>query len=275
MKEYEKCKKLNLGAGYGWKKEGWASLDHSKSNGFLKPINQAWDLPYDDEQFEIIFSSHMIEHISHFKIEETICEINRVMKKGGILRLLTPDLRKLATAYVNNDVDSMKRYMGDGGMMIKKDLGFGHVFMNFLVSEGLDNKILSSDYSEVIAGYAHVYCYDYEMISKILSHYGFENIKECTIDESGIEDHKELRLNPYDKDASFSLIIECKKKEYIPFLHGKALLYGGVYKNDALAPPKHSPLWLCFKMVGLINNISKYIRQKKKDKKSNHVGEKK
>ena len=266
MKGYEKCKKLNLGAGYGWKKEGWISLDHSKSDGLLKLSKQAWDIPHDDEKFEIIFCSHMIEHIPHFKIEQMICEINRVMKKGGILRLLTPALRKLATAYVNNDIDSMKRYTEDGGMMIKKDLGLGHVFMNFLVSEGLDNKILSSDYSEVIAGYAHVYCYDYEMLSKILSHYGFENIKECTIDESEIEDHKELRLNPYDEGASFSLIVECKKKEYIPFLHDKALLYGGVYKNDALAPPKHSPLWLGFKMIGLINNIFKYIHQKKKNR---------
>ncbi len=71
--------KLNLGAGTIWKKEGWEVLDHS-SVKLLKLRDQAWKTPYPDSQFDIVFTSHMFEHISHFKIEQTICEINRIMK---------------------------------------------------------------------------------------------------------------------------------------------------------------------------------------------------
>ena len=98
-----KNKYFNLGAGTEWSKKGWETLDHDDVTKPLKLRNQAWKLPYDNELFEIVFCSHVIEHISHFQIEKTICEINRVMKKDGILRLIAPDLKKLSLAYINND----------------------------------------------------------------------------------------------------------------------------------------------------------------------------
>ena len=92
-RNYEK--KLNLGAGGNWSKSGWEVLDHGTKTLF-QPRGQAWALPYPDETFEIIFSSHMIEHISHYKIEQVICEINRVLKVDGVVRILTPEESKNA-----------------------------------------------------------------------------------------------------------------------------------------------------------------------------------
>ncbi|GAI97106.1 unnamed protein product, partial [marine sediment metagenome] len=65
------------------------------------------------------------------------------------------------------------------------------------------------------------------MLSGLLNNYGFYKIRQCTIDDSEIDEHRELRNCPFDQDANHSLIIECRKKEYIPFSYSKALLHVG------------------------------------------------
>ena len=99
--------KLNLGAGPEWEKTGWCVVDHKKLG--LK-VQQAWRIPYKSNTFKVVFCSHMFEHISHFKIEQVICEINRVMKGGGgVLRKITPNQKKKARADVNKDVKLMDK----------------------------------------------------------------------------------------------------------------------------------------------------------------------
>ncbi|MBI5245405.1 MAG: methyltransferase domain-containing protein [Elusimicrobia bacterium] len=223
---------------------------------------QAWDLPYRDEAFEVIFCSHVIEHISHFKIEQALCEINRVMQKDGILRLLTPDLKKLATAYVNNDRKQMEAFIKDDGSGLKTTLGLGQAFVNFIVSAGYDNFLLSSDFSEILAGYGHVCCYDYEMLSGLLRHYGFHKIRPCDIHDSEIAEHKELRGCPYDKAASYSLIVECRKERFVPFSYDQALLHAGPYRVPDIIPRPRSPLWIAFRKIGYGYNLGKYFLSK-------------
>lgn len=260
--ETVKYNKLNLGAGSNWRKDGWEVLDHMIVTNPFNLRKQAWELPYHDEQFDIIFCSHVIEHISHFKIEQGISEINRVLKKDGIIRFLTPDLRKIATAYVNNDYDKMDLYIREDDSGIKRTLGLGQAFMNFIVSGGVDNLLLSSDFSTIIAGYAHIFCYDYEMLSGLLKHYGFTNIRQCSINESEIEEHKDLRKGPYDRDAGHSLILECRKKQYIPFQAEKALLYTGPYKINIIIPKPYSMISLGLKALAYLNNTYRYFISK-------------
>lgn len=171
----------------------------------------------------------MIEHISHFKIEEVLCEINRVMKVGGILRVLTPDLKKLARAYVDQDKDLLKKYIEEDDSGIRSDLGAGQAFMSFLVSPGYDNFLCDSDLSRPLAGYGHVFCYDFEMLSGLLKRYGFGEIRNPSIDDSLIPEHKELRNGPYDKDRLHTLVVECKKERDAHYSVETCILHGGPY----------------------------------------------
>jgi SAM-dependent methyltransferase len=253
--------KLNLGGGYRWRKDGWENLDH---DGIYNPFGfalQAWQLPHRDESFTACFASHILEHIPHFFIEKTICEINRVMKAGGVLRILTPDLKKLARAYVNNEQDAMKLYLQEDGSNIKLDqrLGSGVVFLNFIVSPGFDSFLISSDFSQVISGYAHLYCYDYQMLSGLLDFYGFDRIRACSIEDSEIPDHKLLRKVPYDIDREHSLIIECHKRIYIPFSPEKALL--PQCPRRIHLSPKYSFLNTILRFAAFIKNLLSYFHQ--------------
>jgi len=56
-------------------------------------IADAGKLPFHNESFEHIFSSHMIEHISHLEINDILKNWVRLLKIGGKLELRCPDLR--------------------------------------------------------------------------------------------------------------------------------------------------------------------------------------
>jgi len=244
--------KLNLGAGPNWENEGWHILDHKveKNSGFkikgnLNKINLK------QNSCDLIFISHTLEHIPHIQIQNVLTEINRIMKKGATIRILIPNLYDIAKAYVNNDSKFFKKAI-DEDHSIRKDLGLGGMFMNFIVSPGQDTILLDRNLNKFIAGYAHLYSYDFKMMKILLSKCGFKNITKKRFCQSKIKDfntpchilgkkpiYKNLnnkfykknnliheykngkykinfKFTGFDKDPLTSLIIEAKKNLYYP-----------------------------------------------------------
>ena len=96
--------KLNLGASPIWNKKGWYILDHKiKKNKNFFISGNAENMNLKKNTCNVVFCSHVFEHIPHLKLPMVIAEINRVMKKNSILRILTPDLEKICNAYVKKD----------------------------------------------------------------------------------------------------------------------------------------------------------------------------
>jgi SAM-dependent methyltransferase len=241
--------KLNVGASPIWEKEGWHILDHKIRGGSeMSIMGDASDIPLESCSCKTIFNSHMFEHIPHTKLESILIEINRVLEKDGILRILTPDLKKIAKAYVDRDEDFFKKAKSEDES-IRVDLGFGGMFMNFVVSPGQDTALFNRQLTEFISGYAHVYLYDYEMIEIILKRCGFYKIAKKEFCDSEFPDYKEplhvsgfdpiwqdlnqefykknnlihyydeingkyninFKITGFDRDPLTSLIVECRK----------------------------------------------------------------
>ncbi|NQT81293.1 MAG: methyltransferase domain-containing protein [Candidatus Aminicenantes bacterium] len=258
--------KLNLGAGPNWSREGWVTLDHNILYPFRLP-RQAWDLSWEDNTFEIVFISHMIEHISHFWIEKTLSEINRVMKDGGILRLLTPDLEVLCKAYVSRDIEKLKLFIHEDNVGtdngIKMTLGPAQALLGFLYSPGYDNFLLDSSRSKLLGGYAHIFCYDFELLSNLLSYYGFTSIERKNIEDSRIKEHRELRGNRYDIDKNHSLVIECIKEKYVQFDKTNSLLLNGPYPyRDVVDCRKYKFTEILLNFSSRIENFYRWLRRK-------------
>lgn len=55
--------------------------------------------PYRDETFDAVFSCHMLEHLFADKAQVCIAEIFRILKPGGICRIVVPDLDKIVGEY--------------------------------------------------------------------------------------------------------------------------------------------------------------------------------
>ncbi len=182
--------KLNLGAGPNWENEGWYILDHKveKNSGF-KIKGNLNKISLKKNSCDLIFISHTLEHIPHIQIQNVLTEINRIMKKGATIRILIPNLYDIAKAYVNNDSKFFKRAI-DEDHSIRKDLGLGGMFMNFIVSPGQDTILVDRNLNKFIAGYAHLYSYDFKMMKILLSKCGFKNISKKKFCQSKIKDFK-------------------------------------------------------------------------------------
>jgi len=55
-------------------------------------------LPFDNEKFDIVFASHILEHFGKYEIDGLIDEWLRVLKKGGELWIYVPNLKWCAEA---------------------------------------------------------------------------------------------------------------------------------------------------------------------------------
>lgn len=60
---------------------------------------------FPDESADLIYASHVLEHISHSKLSEVLKEWHRVLKRGGILRLSVPDFEKIINIYLSEEKD--------------------------------------------------------------------------------------------------------------------------------------------------------------------------
>ncbi|MGC8888265.1 MAG: class I SAM-dependent methyltransferase [Verrucomicrobiia bacterium] len=69
-------------------------------------IQQVEDLSiFPDEYADLIYASHVLEHISHNDVSKVLKEWHRVLKKEGILRISVPDFDKLINVYFSEDKD--------------------------------------------------------------------------------------------------------------------------------------------------------------------------
>lgn len=242
--------KLNVGASTIWEKEGWYVLDHKiQSSVGTKIRGDAANIDLADETCDIVFCSHVIEHIPHVRLPEILSEVNRVLKPGGVLRILTPNLEAIALAYVQRDQIFFEKALQEDET-IRTDLGFGGSFVNFIVSPGQDTVLLDRTLQRFIAGYAHLYCYDFTMLSTILDALGFQTSRSSFC---GSESHElreplhvqglppvweplnqsfyskhglvhrlvdgkyeiNFRLTGFDRDPVTSLIVEARKLSFV------------------------------------------------------------
>lgn len=190
--------KLNLGASRNWEKDGWHVLDHKiKETTGTKISGDIANIGLPDASCDLIFSSHVFEHIPHIKMQAVLAEINRVTKVGGGIRILVPDLKRVATAYVNGDDEFFKVCRREDQSM-RGDLGLGGMLINFIVSPGQDTVLLSRDLKAFIAGYAHLYSYDFEMMRLLLERFGFGDVQQKRFCESDHPDfHEPLHVEGF------------------------------------------------------------------------------
>lgn len=99
---------LNVGCGQ-YEIDGFESLDfysdhYYKSNRFnrVRYDIRKDSLPYNNENVNTIFCSHVIEHIETKFVSKFFNESYRVLKPGGVLRIVCPDAQYLYMQYKNH-----------------------------------------------------------------------------------------------------------------------------------------------------------------------------
>ncbi len=103
-------KKLHIGCGENVI-EGWLNADLVATSSKVVQLDATRTYPFADATFDYIFSEHMIEHITYEDGQSLLKECFRVLKKGGKIRLSTPDLAFLIDLYHEDKSDLQRRYI--------------------------------------------------------------------------------------------------------------------------------------------------------------------
>ena len=57
-------------------------------------------IPFEDNSIDVVYHSHMLEHIDRRHVDRFFNEVYRVLKYGGIHRIVVPDFFYLCNEYV-------------------------------------------------------------------------------------------------------------------------------------------------------------------------------
>lgn len=58
------------------------------------------DLPFADNSFDMVYASHILEHIAWYQVPATLAEWYRIVKPGGTIELWVPNGLEIARAFV-------------------------------------------------------------------------------------------------------------------------------------------------------------------------------
>lgn len=107
-------KLLNIACGNRFHKD-WINVDFHASSREVNVINILKGLPYSDNSFDVVYSSHFLEHLTKKQADFVLVEIFRVLKQRGIVRIVVPDLENICREYLEilsgiHDNNNKKKY---------------------------------------------------------------------------------------------------------------------------------------------------------------------
>jgi predicted SAM-dependent methyltransferase len=94
-------KLLNVGCGARYHTgDGWINVDIVAVSKDVIAHDLKKGIPFDDNTFDLVYHSHVMEHIPKAEAEGFIKECIRVLKPNGVLRIVIPDLERIVRNYL-------------------------------------------------------------------------------------------------------------------------------------------------------------------------------
>jgi predicted SAM-dependent methyltransferase len=94
-------KLLNLGCGNSFHKD-WINFDFVSNSEFVLEHNLLKGIPVNDNEVNVVYHSHVLEHFSKEDGFSFIKECYRVLQTDGYIRVAVPDLEIIAKEYLKN-----------------------------------------------------------------------------------------------------------------------------------------------------------------------------
>lgn len=199
-------KRFHLGCGTVFLKDWlnigyWSHLEHGQlysnpnqtENTILLNYDLRYGIPAEDESLNAVYHSHLLEHLTFKEGLAFLGKVYNALKPGGIHRIIVPDLRAFAQAYLEDNDLLLKKYQE-------------HV----LAGEAEIYQTKASIFMGMLHNHGHQMGYDWETLSWALKITGFKKIRQTLFQESDMSDIKEIEeYSPLR--ALESLCVECYK----------------------------------------------------------------
>jgi predicted SAM-dependent methyltransferase len=92
---------LNIGCGATFHPD-WINLDSAPVSPKVRAHDIATGLPFADGHFQAVYASHVLEHLDPEAGMRLLRECLRVLRPGGIVRIVVPDLEAIARTYLES-----------------------------------------------------------------------------------------------------------------------------------------------------------------------------
>ncbi|MBI1770255.1 MAG: methyltransferase domain-containing protein [Bacteroidetes bacterium] len=165
---------INLGSG-ALRYKGFINVDFfgGKETGVDYGADLRYPLLIDDNSLDGIFCEHTLEHLTYKNVDQLLAECYRILKPGGTMRIIVPDVSLFVENYAKNNKEWFDRweYL---------------MFTSSTDSERSKRKLVSkmSAISFVTQEYLHVACWDYETMHHYLVKNKFREIKKSAYRQS-------------------------------------------------------------------------------------------
>jgi 2-polyprenyl-3-methyl-5-hydroxy-6-metoxy-1,4-benzoquinol methylase len=104
-------------------KELSLDIDKKYNPDIIASVHDLSHIP--NEFVDVVFSSHMIEHIHFFKVPTVINELLRITKEGGFVRLVTPNMSRLGYKITTGDILDIMYYADSNTPITVMDILYG------------------------------------------------------------------------------------------------------------------------------------------------------
>jgi hypothetical protein len=153
-------------------RDGWVITNVNAVTRNYMDCTTRW--PIEDSAAAYIFSDNVIEHIPLAAGRAMLNEAYRVLQPGGVIRLVTPDIKKHVELYLA------------GASSTQTDVAQEYRDMGLVVEHSIDLiRIPIGSF-----GHHEGYVYDFEVLEQELKRSGFHSVVQCEMGES---EHEALR----------------------------------------------------------------------------------
>lgn len=90
---------LNLGCGHRFH-SAWTNVNFVSTDENVLAYDITQRIPFPDVSFDVVYHSHLLEHLSRQQAEFLIRECYRVLRPKSVLRVVVPDLEQIVRTYL-------------------------------------------------------------------------------------------------------------------------------------------------------------------------------
>ena len=153
------------------------------------PVDINHSLPFPNNSVDLIFSSHLIEHIYQRKADLFFKESLRILKDGGLLIIATPTINKMFDILYRSSKEDKEKI-------------FQEHKNSFLGRKPTSARLINA---MTHINYGHKFLFDYETLNDLALINGFKNFVITNLENIENEDIREFFIN---KNSNYKLQTE-------------------------------------------------------------------
>jgi predicted SAM-dependent methyltransferase len=189
--------KVSLGTGDHLRPD-WLNTDYEPLNDKIVYLDATRRFPFPSDSIDYLHTEHMIEHVPLPAAQFVLNECHRTLKPGGILRIATPDVMKLARLLTEPEAPDVSAYA---------DWALGKF------PPPLEERTPTTPcmvFNNYVRSWGHKFIYDEATLAVLLKRAGFVSVHQCEVnrsDDQNLADQEMRQLAIGDAANAFETLV--------------------------------------------------------------------